>query len=272
MAESSKKLNINSLNSPIEPFPGLSIDDLNKYLPAIQTVEDMSMEDKKIKEGMFLTRCIDGFKKLPDESIDLIIARPPEDNWETTLDSGQGNTLQDYYKWNQTWLEESIRVLKNTGAIYIFCPWQYSGMYHGLLSNFFNVQTRITWKNNNLSTGKNIWGNQASDIWFATKTDEFLFNQNPVGVNTIATKVSKNNKSERSKTLHNLSNKKRYAFYNKFLNQKRKVLYEGIKNGKVIGHTDNYVRVEVEPNVQLINSVQRTRLLNNLGDSLFGRI
>ncbi len=84
--------------------------------------------------------------------------------------------------------------------------------------------------------------------------------------------VSKNNKSERSKTLHNLSNKKRYAFYNKFLNQKRKVLYEGIKNGKVVGHTDNYVRVEVEPNVQLINSVQRTRLLNNLGDSLFGRI
>ena len=84
--------------------------------------------------------------------------------------------------------------------------------------------------------------------------------------------VSKKNKSERSKTLHNLSNKKRHAFYNKFLNQKRKVLYEGIKNGKVIGHTDNYVRVEVEPNVQLINSVQRTRLLNNLGDSLFGRI
>lgn len=84
--------------------------------------------------------------------------------------------------------------------------------------------------------------------------------------------VSKKNKSERSRILHNLSNKKRHAFYNKFLNQKRKVLYEGIKNGKVIGHTDNYVRVEVEPNVQLINSVQRTRLLNNLGDSLFGRI
>ena len=84
--------------------------------------------------------------------------------------------------------------------------------------------------------------------------------------------VSKKNKSERSRILHNLSNKKRHAFYNKFLNQKRKVLYEGIKNGKVIGHTDNYVRVEVEPNAQLINSVQRTRLLNNLGDSLFGRI
>ena len=84
--------------------------------------------------------------------------------------------------------------------------------------------------------------------------------------------VPKKNKSERSKILHNLSNEKRHAFYNKFLNQKRKVLYEGIKNGKVIGYTDNYVRVEVEPNPQLINSVQSTRLLNYLGDSLFGSI
>tara|TARA_B100000886_G_scaffold340454_1_gene310126 strand:- start:333 stop:1628 length:1296 start_codon:yes stop_codon:yes gene_type:complete len=84
--------------------------------------------------------------------------------------------------------------------------------------------------------------------------------------------VPKKNKSERSTILHNLSNKKRHTFYNKFLHQKRKVLYEGIKNGKVVGHTDNYVRVEVEPNPQLINSVQSTRLLNNLGDSLFGRI
>ena len=92
-------------------------------------------------------------------------------------------------------MEESIRVLKNTGAIYIFCPWQYSGMYHGLLSNFFNVQTRITWKNTNLPNGKNIWVNQVSDIWFATKTDEFLFNQHPVGFNTIPSEVSKNNES-----------------------------------------------------------------------------
>ena len=160
MSEMSKKLNISSLNSPTEPFPGLSIDDLNKYLPAIQTVEDMSMIDKKIKEGMFLTKCIDGFKKLPDESIDLIIARPPEDNWETTLDPGH-NTLQDYYKWNQTWLEESIRVLKNTGAIYIFCPWQYSGCITAFYLIFSMSKLELPEKYQPAQR-ENIWVNQVS--------------------------------------------------------------------------------------------------------------
>ena len=31
------------------------------------------------------------------------------------------------------WMNESFRVLKNTGAIYLFTPWQYSGMYHSLV-------------------------------------------------------------------------------------------------------------------------------------------
>ena len=33
-------------------------------------------------EGMFLTKCLDGMMKIPDDSIDLIIAEPPIDNWD----------------------------------------------------------------------------------------------------------------------------------------------------------------------------------------------
>ena len=192
MSDSYKNLNINLLNNPMETFPGLTIDDLNKYLPAIRTVEDLSISNEKMEEGLYLSKCIDGLRKIPAESIDLIIARPPEDNWETTLDPGHGNTLQEYYKWNQSWLNESQRVLKNTGSIYILCPWEYSGMYQGLLSNFFHIQTRITWKNPCNPQKNKTWKNEIADIWFATKTDEFLFSQQPVGINTIDTISTKN--------------------------------------------------------------------------------
>ena len=70
----------------METFPGLTIDDLNRYLPAIRTVEDMSVTIDNMQEGMFLTKCIDGLQQLPDQSIDLIIANPPKDNWDTTLE------------------------------------------------------------------------------------------------------------------------------------------------------------------------------------------
>ena len=107
----------------------------------------MSMTLETMLEGMFLTKCLDGLRQLPDQSIDLIIADPPLDAWDSASESGQGKTLQEYYQWNNSWLEESHRVLKNTGAIYLFSPWQYSGMYQGLLSNSFKIQSRIIWRN-----------------------------------------------------------------------------------------------------------------------------
>jgi len=184
MSDSPQNINSPLFTNPLETFPGLSIDDLNKYLPAIRTVEDMSFSIDQKEEGLFLAKCLDGLKQLPDNSIDLIIADPPEDPWNSTEEVGQRKTLQEYYQWNKNWLEESYRVLKNTGAIYLFSPWQYSGMYHGLLSNTFKIQTRITWrkKSNDSISKHQTWENDTSDIWFATKTDDFLFNQRAVGI------------------------------------------------------------------------------------------
>ena len=184
MSEPPDKIKTYHYNNPMETFPGLTIDDLNRYLPAIQTEKDMSMvEDKDLHEGVFLAKCMDGFTKLPSESIDLIISTPPKDNWDKS--EGTGNTLQEYYQWNQKWIQESYRVLKKTGAIYILSPWEYSGMYQGLLSNSFQIQTRITWRDKKTTNQKTTWSDETSDIWFATKTDEFLFKQAPIGVNTI---------------------------------------------------------------------------------------
>jgi site-specific DNA-methyltransferase (adenine-specific) len=55
-------------------------------------------------------------------------------------------------------------------------------MYHALLSNNFNIQSRITWRNNQAKDQPRlvIWRNVLSDIWFATKTNEFMFDQKKV--------------------------------------------------------------------------------------------
>ena len=39
-------------------FSGLTIDDLNRYLPALQTINDIHMDSNNMKEGMFLTKSI----------------------------------------------------------------------------------------------------------------------------------------------------------------------------------------------------------------------
>ena len=146
MSETSKKVNTSLFNNPTETFPGLSINDLNRYLPALRTIKDVEMDAQNMKEGMFLANCLDGLRKLPDNSIDLIIANPFNKEAERNPEFGNGNTLQSYYQWNQFWVEESQRVLKNSGALYLFTSWEYSGMFQGLLSSFFHIQSRITWR------------------------------------------------------------------------------------------------------------------------------
>jgi len=168
--------------NPLEAVRGLTINDLNKYLPAVQKVEDISMTVDKMKEGVFSGLGLDGLKKIPDNSIDLLIADPPESPWRSTSQRGNPMTLQEYYQWNENWLKECARVLKPTGAIYLISGWRYSGMYHSLLSTDFHIQTRITWRN---TTPKDqpkplTWINRISDIWFATKSTDFMFNQEVV--------------------------------------------------------------------------------------------
>ncbi|MDE0587946.1 MAG: site-specific DNA-methyltransferase [Candidatus Marinimicrobia bacterium] len=168
--------------NPLEAVRGLTINDLNKYLPAVQKVEDISMTADQIKDGVFLGLCLDGLKKIPDSSIDLIIADPPESPWRSINQRGNPMTIQEYFQWNENWLKESARILKPTGAIYLISGWRFSGMYHSLLNTDFHIQTRITWRN---STPKDqtkplTWINRISDIWFATKSNEFMFNQEAV--------------------------------------------------------------------------------------------
>ena len=163
-----------------DSLSGLTINDLNKYLPAIQTTEDLSLEVEHLKEGVFWSEGLKGLQKLPSNSIDLIITEPPKEPWINLENRGSQFTLQEYYSWNQKWIVEASRVLKNTGGIYLLCDWTYSNMYNGLLNEKFIVQNRITWHNRSTKTNKNnlTWKNQSGDIWFATKNEDFLFNNN----------------------------------------------------------------------------------------------
>lgn len=184
MAKTPENTNAPLFTNPLETYPGLTIDNLNKYLPAIRTVEDITLTKENMVEGIFLAKCLEGLKQIPDDSIDLLIATPPDDPWAAIDGNREPMTLQEYYQWNNAWLIESHRVLKNTGAIYVFTTWEYSGMYQGLITNLFKVQSRITWRKKMLNPANKIqtWDNDTSDIWFATKTDDFLFNQKVVGL------------------------------------------------------------------------------------------
>ena len=117
-------------SNPLKAYTRLTVSDLNRYLPALQKADDIEMTVDTMRDGVFLSDGLEGLRKLPSASIDIIITDPPESPWRGEDRSGSPMTLQEYYKWNNNWLEEGYRVLKSTGALYLFCDWRLSGMYH----------------------------------------------------------------------------------------------------------------------------------------------
>jgi len=94
--------------------------------------------------------------------------------------------------------------------------------------------------------------------------------------NTVAAsldnQVPQEEKSYRSKTLHMLSDEKRYAFQDKFLTQARPVLFERSVNGINQGYTDNYIRVHVAADMNYENRLLEVTLNNNYGPYMNGLV
>jgi len=84
--------------------------------------------------------------------------------------------------------------------------------------------------------------------------------------------VSKEIRRERSKMLHILSDKKQRFFHDQFISKYRPVLFENMKNGKLSGHTDNYIQVQMEGGSELINSIHSIKLVDNHGTVVDGKL
>lgn len=84
--------------------------------------------------------------------------------------------------------------------------------------------------------------------------------------------VSKDTRAQRSKMLHILSDKKRRFFHDQNIDSIRPVLFENVKNGKLLGHTDNYIQVQIDENVECINTIEMVKLKMNHGLFVDGEI
>ena len=87
---------------------------------------------------------------------------------------------------------------------------------------------------------------------------------------SLNNKVSKDEKSYRSKIMHMISDEKRLEFYEKCLKQIRPVLFERSVNGMNQGYTDNYIKVQVAADMNYENKLLEVTLNKNHGSYMSG--
>ena len=64
--------------------------------------------------------CIDGLRKIPDKSVDLVIADPPYFKVISHKWDYQWRTEAEYFSWCQEWLKQIERILRLGGSFYLF--------------------------------------------------------------------------------------------------------------------------------------------------------
>lgn len=86
------------------------------FLPTIQLKRDKNIPLNKI----ILGDAIIELKKLPDESCDVVIIDPPYNIGKDFGNNIDKRDLKEYVSWCKEWINESIRVMKPTGTMFIY--------------------------------------------------------------------------------------------------------------------------------------------------------
>ncbi len=117
--------------------------------------------------------CIEGMKKIPDRSVDLIIADPPyfktiNEEWDF-----KWRLESDYYKWSEKWIEQVSRIAKPTACFYLFGYFRtLCGMMDLITKYNFELRQQIV-----IDKGlRSISGRKTSTYkMFPTTTESILF-------------------------------------------------------------------------------------------------
>lgn len=115
---------------------------------------------------------LDLMKNMDTNSIDLIFADEPynigkdfgnnKDTWESK---------SDYISWNQSWISEAMRILKDNGTIYLMTATQFMPYIDVFVQENYHVLSRIIWSYDSSGVqSKKIYGSLYEPILMFTKT------------------------------------------------------------------------------------------------------
>ena len=168
--------------SPKNKTIDFDVDQGKKYIDRCLVLND----DISLNLEMLINKTILGdtftlLKRIPSNSVDLLIADPPYNLSKNYHGNKFKKTNSDDYK-NYTfeWLKECKRIMKPNASIYVCCDWESSLIIGNLMYDLFNIQNRITWQREKGRGALSNWKNAMEDIWFGTKSNQYTFNVDKV--------------------------------------------------------------------------------------------
>lgn len=158
----------------------LSDEEITSYKPGLVKVESPATVEQ-VRNKIVCNDVFQVLPNLPDACVDLMFADPPYNLTKSFNDRQFRKTsIDEYAEWLDSWLSQTVRILKPAASVYICGDWRCSTAIHRIGEKYFTPQNRITWEREKGRGAKTNWKNCSEDIWFFTVSDEYYFNVDAV--------------------------------------------------------------------------------------------
>jgi site-specific DNA-methyltransferase (adenine-specific) len=168
------------IRAPANRTLTLSDEEFQRYKQSLERL-DHKINLGEVRGRVFCGDVFEALPYLPDRSIDLMFADPPY-NLTKKFNNRRFKkiSIDNYAKWLDSWLSQTVRLLKPTASVYICGDWESSAAIHRAGEKYFIPRNRITWEREKGRGAKSNWKKCSEDIWFFTVSDDYYFNVDAV--------------------------------------------------------------------------------------------
>ncbi|MBI4258129.1 MAG: site-specific DNA-methyltransferase [Thaumarchaeota archaeon] len=176
----------------------------NRYVPDLaaarfRPTEDWSTEEAKERyyaikfpfevDAVLYEDCIRGLKRLPQESVNVVIADPPfglnftgketiYNRDERLVREGYREVEEDYFEFSLKWIKEIPRIMKKSGSAWIFSGWtNLAAILNAARETGLILTNHIIWKYQFGVFTKRKFVTSHYHVLFLTKGPDYYFNK-----------------------------------------------------------------------------------------------
>lgn len=136
------------------------------------------------KNQIFCEDALIGLSKIPDASIDLLIADPPYGLGKDYGNESDKLAAKEYLEWMQAWIRVVLPKLKANASVYIFLTWRYSPEVFVMLKEHLTQKNEIIWDRRVPSMGGSVrnYSSVHDTVGFFVNSKDYYFDLDAIRI------------------------------------------------------------------------------------------
>ena len=136
------------------------------------------------RNQVFCEDALQGLARLPDASIDLLLADPPYGLGKDYGNDSDKLEAAAYLDWMTQWIDMALPKLKANGSLYIFLTWRYSPEVFVMLKQRMSMMNEIIWDRRVPSMGGSVrkYSSVHDTIGFFVKAKDYYFDLDAIRI------------------------------------------------------------------------------------------